>query len=67
MVPETEQMIYSSCNGTGDLWVHKWTVILERNSMLKLNSGILTQHTTDDIVLQSMLVLISSLYLFTYF
>ena len=32
--------------------------------MLKLNSGILTQHTTDDVILQSMLVLISSLYLF---
>ena len=32
--------------------------------MLKLNSGIFTQHTTDDVILQSMLVLISSLYLF---
>ena len=32
--------------------------------MLKFNTIIFTQHTTDDVILQSMLVLISSLYLF---
>ena len=35
--------------------------------MLKFDSGIYTEHTTDVIVLQSMLVLISSLYLFYIF
>ena len=68
MVPVTEQMILGPRNGTnGFMGPAMGRKIWKWKKHAKIEIDIYAQHTTNDLVLQSMLVLISSSYMFYLF